>query len=87
MKQTLRQAIKEKIKDIPSEKRQEYSFCITQKIIEKFGHLDNRHIYISTSDEVNTSMLISHLEEAEKKIYTPEMQIEEQAQIEIIIVP
>jgi len=36
MKQTLRQTIKEKMKNIPPHKKEEYSFVITQKIIEKF---------------------------------------------------
>ena len=92
MKHKLRQQIKEKIKDIPSEKKQEYSFRITQKIIQKFGHLDNWHIYIAMSDEVDTSMLISHLQQAGKKIFFPVETLHATSQqdsqkIDIIIVP
>ena len=87
MKHLIRKHIKEKVKDIPPQKKQEYSFRITQKIIEKFGHLQTRHIYISMQDEIDTAPLISHLEKTGKKIFTPDMKEIELQTIDIIIVP
>ncbi|MBU0626243.1 hypothetical protein KKG31_00830 [Patescibacteria group bacterium] len=87
MKDTIRKQIKEKIKNIPSNKKQGYSFCITQKIIEKFGHLENRHIYISMPDEVDTTMLISHLQQIGKKTFSCNTPDTELPTIDIIIVP
>ena len=87
MKHFIRQQIKEKIKDIPSEKKQEYSANITKKIIEKFWHLQTRHIYISMPDEVDTTKLIKYLQQAGKKIYSCETPPEQSIEIDIIIVP
>ena len=69
MKQQIRHQIKEKIKNILQTKKQEYSFLICQKIIEKFGHLDTRHIYEAMPDEINTQPLINRLKANSKKVY------------------
>lgn len=88
MKHQIRQNIKEKIKKIPPEKRQEYSLQITEKIIKKFGHLDKWHVYISLSNEVDTVPLIKHLQGAGKNIFFPvETQNFASQKIDIIIVP
>jgi len=92
MKNQIRHTIKKKIKDISRQKKQEYSFHIAQKIIEKFWHLDTWHIYASMKDEVDTKPLIDRLQTNDKKIFFAptdnlESRIENLESLDIIIVP
>ena len=87
MKQLIRDHIREKIKNIPSEKKQEYSFRIYQEIIKKFWHLQTRHIYIAMPDEIETKDLIAHLKQAGKKILHPAKEPKYEGEIDVIIIP
>ena len=92
MKQTTRKQIKETIKNIPPNKKEEYSFRIIQKIIEKYGHLETRHIYEALPDEIDTSQLIQRLQDNNKKFLIAsqknlEYKIQNLESIDIIIVP
>jgi 5-formyltetrahydrofolate cyclo-ligase len=90
MKSQIRQHIKEVVAAIPAQQKKEYVFVVTQKIIEKFGHLKTRHVYQSMEDEIDTTPLITHLQKAGKKIFFCEKtgsMSDPQETLDIIIVP